>query len=78
MRTIYKILILMVIFMICGCFRLKSDDYHKQDTQSQHLNMPAGLDSGKIDEYYPVPDVKKPSANADAVSLIPPGSKIKK
>ena len=75
MKTLYKILILIVIISISGCFK-NSDDYYKKNYHSKPLVVPSDLDKDQIDNYYPIPDAK--SFKSSKVSLIPPGSKVTK
>ena len=75
MKILSKILILMIIISISGCFK-NSDNYYKKNYHPKSLIVPNDLSKDKIDDYYPIPDVGK--AKPSKVSLIPPGSKLTK
>jgi len=69
-------LILITIFSLYGCTKDKTNEVITVNYHPKQLVIPSDLAKNKIDDYYPIPDVKKSSTN---VSLIPPGSKgIKK
>ena len=77
MKVAHRILALLIAITLTGCFFKNQDnEYDKSPYSNKHLYIPNDLNKNSIDNYYPIPDVS--NVPPHKVSLIPPGSGLKK
>jgi len=77
-----RLYILSALVLLAGCSVFSNpterDTFKSEATSTKPLTIPEDLNSTQVKDYYPLPKIEKPFKETGTISIIPPGSNIKK